>query len=102
MQPAMLVCAPTSQASISGAKGRWCHVCSAAVWVSPSMLPSVDGGSALPTCQDCASGLVALTGTAVIHPNQVEELRRTGLLGIARRFVEDVNRRADPRRGSSR
>lgn len=103
MQPSLLVCALTSQASICGAEGRWCHLCGAAVWVSPAMLRNVDRGSVLPTCPHCASGLIPqVAGPAVIHPDQVEELRRTGLLGTARRIVEGVNMETARHRSSPR
>lgn len=91
MQHHLLLCAPTSQPSMSGAQERWCHLCGASVWVSRSMLSHVDGGGALPACPDCAPGLIPQAATAIIHPDQVAELHRSGLLDTARRYVQAAN-----------
>lgn len=99
MQPHMLVCALATQRSLAGAEERWCHVCSAAVWVSQSMLPRVEKGAALPTCLVCANGLIPQVAShAVIHPDQVAELRQTGLLGTAHQVVARLNHGARRRK----
>lgn len=89
-----LVCFPTTRIPLTPSVTRWCHVCSAEVWVSHIMLHRVDTNEAQPTCMDCAEGLMNQQQPRVIvHPDQVQALRSEGLLDYAREFVKRKNSR---------
>lgn len=94
--PTILVCSPCTQAPTpTGANRFTCHRCSADVWVSSSMTLHVMTGKVRPTCVRCASGVMNVVGKeAMIHPDQVAELRELGILDFATRTVEHVNRAA--------
>lgn len=79
---------------IDGAVKRTCHVCLAEVWVSGAMVSHVDSGELEPTCMRCLPGLLATMDNheAMIHPDQVEELRALGVMKEARMFVDTINR----------
>lgn len=99
-EPHTLVCVPTTMESVPGAGRSTCRGCGVSVWVSAAMVAHLLVGKVRPTCLTCAQGVLRSPGIeAMIHPDQVSELRELGLLGNAQMTVNAVNRAARRRHG---
>lgn len=87
-----LICSLSSQIPGTPAVVRTCHECGTEVWVSLAMQPRVDTGELQPLCQPCAPAATDPDNQyAMIHPDQVAELRNIGILGFAKDVVATFN-----------
>jgi hypothetical protein len=75
-----IVCTPTVlPAGIPGATVRWCSVCGATVWASPSGVVGIEDKGFVPICTPCAPGVLQGDGQLFIATSQRAELRAMGM-----------------------
>jgi hypothetical protein len=90
--PDALICASLAQLPRVPSFITAC-ACGAQLWASNAMRAHVEAGRVAPTCQPCAADLlIRERPKAMIHRDQVEELRDLGNLHVARDVVTALNR----------
>lgn len=83
----------SGEAGVPGAMQRWCELCAATVWVSPSNLAKVDAGDMDVQCTTCGleAALLQKDSYFTLTPEQEGELAELGILADAREIVKRSN-----------
>lgn len=97
-QPESIMCVPTAWKPVAGLPSirTQCTRCLQDVWLSWTMAPMAQGhgGTMTVVCMACTEG-EDMTN-AGLHPRQIPELRRQGVMDQALDFVAELKKGAKP------
>lgn len=91
----MLLCSPIAWSPVPPIESNLatCDRCDASVWVSLSLYPRVESGELRTVCLGCLPEIVTSEDLDMrLHPDQIAELEKAGIVDEARLTVALFNR----------